>query len=75
MQSITAKRDLQILHGKYYLCNKVWYHATENNEESSGLVLLLLPSHVLQNELFPAFVSHEYFTLTTGEAVYSKESC
>ena len=39
VQYNTYKR-YQILHGKYYLCTKPWYHATENrlNAESSGWV-------------------------------------
>ena len=37
--SLTAKLDIQILHGKYYLYNKSWYHTTENNAKSSGWVL------------------------------------
>ena len=31
VQSITTKLDIQVLYGKYYLCNKSWYHATENS--------------------------------------------
>ena len=39
MQSLTAKLDIQVLYGKYYLCNKSWYNDTKNSAESSGWVL------------------------------------
>ena len=31
VQSITTKLDIQVLYGKYYLCNKSLHHATEND--------------------------------------------
>ena len=34
--ALTGKLDIQVLYGKYYLCNKPLYHATENSVESSG---------------------------------------
>ena len=37
--SLTAKLDIQVLYGKYYLCNKSWHNAAENSTESSGWVL------------------------------------
>ena len=36
VQSLTAKLGIQILYGKYYVCNKSLYYVKENNAEISG---------------------------------------